>query len=74
MEYTACPYCGNSTQAISVEIKEINGVKVDAIVCTSCHKVITFLPNFDDLKKEIIDLKNKIEDIESSVSNIESNQ
>ena len=49
MEYTACPYCGNSTQAISVEIKEINGVKVNAIVCNSCHKVITFLPNFDDL-------------------------
>lgn len=67
VHYPNCPYCGNSTSALSVVDVEIDGYKLKAIQCNGCEKYFGF---FQDHTKDIQKINEQLDDISSAIDDI----
>lgn len=67
VQYPDCPYCGNSTSALSVVDVEIDGYKLKGIQCNNCSKYFGF---FQDYSNQIQEITDKLDSLESELNDI----
>lgn len=67
-QYPNCPYCENSTSALSIVDVVIDGIKLKGIQCNGCKKYMGF---FQDYSKELDEINEKLNDLESDISDLQ---
>lgn len=65
IQYPDCPYCGNSTTALSVVDVEINNYVFKGIQCNSCKKFFGF---FQEYSKQIEEIMERLDELENRIN------